>query len=114
MVAVETKLKRQQVYHVKPGRAPDNSEYELPRLNSQPNVLVPTLNAPGTVGIIAELRFKPDLNLVGLYAFIVEKMDDDSLVILEKSRRYTGSRRLFAHFLSIREMSFEMTCRILR
>jgi hypothetical protein len=62
------------------------------------------VNAPETVGIIAELRFKSGLNLVPLHAFIVEKMDDDSLVILEKFPRYTGSIRLFAPYLSIREM----------
>jgi hypothetical protein len=44
----------------------------------------------------------------------VEKMDDDSLVILEKIRKYTGSRKLLAFSLSIREISFEMRCRILR
>jgi hypothetical protein len=34
MVTVETPLKLQQVYYVKPGRTPTINEHELPRLNS--------------------------------------------------------------------------------
>jgi hypothetical protein len=47
-----------------------------------PNILVPTLNAMEVVGIISELHFKSIGNFVRLHAFVVEKMDDDSLVIL--------------------------------
>jgi hypothetical protein len=86
MITFETALRCEQVYYVKLGRVPSNNEHELPRLNSLPNVLASTLNAMETVSIIAELHFKSSLNLVRLHAFVVDKMDDDSLVILEKCR----------------------------
>jgi hypothetical protein len=49
-----------------------------------PNVLVSTLNATETVNIIIELRFKSNVIFVGLHIFIVEKADDDSLVIFNR------------------------------
>jgi hypothetical protein len=86
MIAYETVLRCEQVYSVKPGIVLSNREHDLPRLNSLPNVLAPTLNALETVGIMTELPFKSGLNFGRLHAFVVEKMDDDSVVILEKFR----------------------------
>jgi hypothetical protein len=45
------------------------------------DILTLILNAIETVDIIIELHFMSDLNLVRLHIFIVEKTDDDSLVI---------------------------------
>jgi hypothetical protein len=49
-----------------------------------PNVVALTLNTTETVCIISELCFRSEMNLVKLHAFVVEKMDDDSLVILHR------------------------------
>jgi hypothetical protein len=45
------------------------------------NILAPMLNVAEIADIIPELRFKSGFNLIPLYAFIVEKTDDGSLII---------------------------------
>jgi hypothetical protein len=49
-----------------------------------PNVLASMLNTMETIGIIPELRFQSDVNLVRLQAFVVEKTDANALVRLHR------------------------------
>jgi hypothetical protein len=56
------------------------------------------------------------VNLVRVHAFFVEKADDNSLIMLHswsKNYTFTGSKRIISPSLSIREMVFDIPCRIL-
>jgi hypothetical protein len=78
---------------------------------STPNAQRPTPNAAETVSLIVELPAKDFLNLIWRHPFLVEKMNNNFLVVIHrwlKFQTYGRYKRLRSSSLSIEQVKFDM------